>query len=164
MYAAKSSRDIVFVRSYMASRMLRTHATASSWVGTLFEVLRAVGSICGHLAGRVNRDGLVPRFEIHGVELPDLVEPHNVAKVPADDDIGARDGCEGNVQQVVAISFGNDTVRACSSSAASSTDTSGRKRPARKSSMSANDHTANSRSKQPPTTDVSRYTRGIGIP
>ena len=134
-YAAKSSRDIAFVLSYIASRTLRTQVTASNSGDTLPAVLLVFGSIRGHLARRVNRKGLVTRLQIHGVKLTNLVEPNDVAEVPTDDEVGVSDGRRGNVQQVVL-----------------------------KSSMSANNHTANSRSKQPPRTDVSRYTRGTGIP
>lgn len=65
----------------------------------------------------------VPRFEIHGVELSNVVKSDDTAKVPTHDDVG-----EARPDRRRRLEFGGEQRRQL-----------GRGRPVRKSSTSAND-------------------------
>ena len=63
-----------------------------------------------HLARRVNRQRPIPSLDVHAVEHLDLVEPHNVPKVPADHDVDTGDRRQGDVQHVISVSWPKNAV------------------------------------------------------
>ena len=58
----------------------------------------------------MNGDWLVPRFEVHGVEEPNLVEADDMSKIPAGDHIRVRDGRERDMKHVIAEPRRQDAV------------------------------------------------------
>src|ERR1700675_4987697 len=97
-----SSWDNSDVASYIASRTRRTHARQSSSTSPAGTRCLSLLAVIGcHLSGRMNRDRLVAGFEIHGIELSYLVEPHDMPEVPAHHDVGVRHRGQGDVEHVV---------------------------------------------------------------
>src|SRR5882724_8183058 len=78
----------------MASRMERTISTAR--IG--------VSSIGWHLARGGDGQRLVPVLEVHTAEQPNLIKPHDVLEVPADQHVHLGYGCKRDVQHVRAKS------------------------------------------------------------
>ena len=58
----------------------------------------------------MNREGLVARLEVHGVEQPNLVEANDVPEIPTGNHIGVRNGCECDVKHVIAELQRQDAV------------------------------------------------------
>src|SRR3989441_13067077 len=82
-----------FVNSFAwASRIFLTISTART---------SAVCFTRYNLSRRIDRQGLIATFYIDGVKQPNLVEPDDVAEVPADQNVNICNRCECNMKHVV---------------------------------------------------------------
>ena len=81
-------------------------ANSFAWASRIFLTISTarISAVCFtryNLSRRIDRQGLIATFYIDGVKQPNLVEPDDVAEVPADQNVNIRNGCECDMKHVV---------------------------------------------------------------
>src|SRR5439155_18763732 len=76
------------------------------WASRIFLTISTarISAVCFtgyNLSRRIDRQGLIATFYIDGVKQPNLVEPDDVPKVPADQNVNIRNRCECDMKHVV---------------------------------------------------------------
>src|SRR5438552_4147918 len=76
------------------------------WASRIFLTISTarISAVCFtryNLSRRIDRQGLIATFYIDGVKQSNLVEPDDVAEVPADQNVNICNRCECNMKHVV---------------------------------------------------------------